>query len=128
MAIKILVVEDELVIAENLRVLLKSQGYDAAYARDGAEGVARARQMQPQLVLLDVMLPKLSGLEVCRALKKDPATKNIHIVMVTGLGRSADVDAAFAAGACDYIIKPFETKRLLKKIEKVLGTGGTTPA
>ncbi|HEX4049060.1 MAG TPA: response regulator, partial [Elusimicrobiota bacterium] len=72
------------------------------------------------LVLLDVMLPRLSGHDVCRMLREDPKTAGAKIVMVTGLGRGGDVEEAFAAGADDYLIKPFDSARLYKKIEKVL--------
>ena len=70
------------------------------------------------------MLPRISGIEICRVLKRDAATKNIRIVMVTGLGRTADVEQAFAAGADDYVIKPFDADRLFKKMEKVLSGPG----
>jgi DNA-binding response OmpR family regulator len=124
MAIKVLIVEDEPVIADNLQALLQAKGFEAACALDGAEGVAAARKFKPDLMLLDIMLPKLNGFEVCRILKADPATKGIRVVMVTGLGRTGDVELAFAAGADDYLIKPYDTDRLFKKIEKVLSGPG----
>ena len=124
MAIKVLIVEDEPAIADNLQALLQAKGFEAACALDGAEGVTAARKFNPDLMLLDIMLPKLSGIEVCRILKADPATKNIRIVMVTGLGRTGDVELAFSAGADDYLIKPYDTDRLFKKIETVLSGPG----
>ena len=124
MAIKILIIEDEPAIAHNLQALLQAKGYDAACAMDGAAGVATARKFKPDLMLLDIMLPKLSGIEVCRIIKADPATKGIRVVMVTGLGRTGDVELAFAAGADDYLIKPYDTDRLFKKIGKVLSGPG----
>ena len=118
----ILVVEDEIDIAENLVALLAAKGHRASAVGDGAQALERARKELPDLILLDVMLPRLSGHDVCRMLRADPKTAKIKIVMVTGLGRGGDVDDAFAAGADDYLIKPFDSARLFKKIEKVLGS------
>jgi len=126
MAIKVLalIVEDEPAIADNLQALLQAKGYEAACAYDGVEGMAMVRRIHPQVVLLDIMLPKINGIDVCRILKGDAATKNIRVVMVTALERAGDVERAFAAGADDYLIKPFNADRLLKKIEKVLSGSG----
>jgi two-component system alkaline phosphatase synthesis response regulator PhoP len=120
MAIKILIVEDDPTIRESLNALLTAKGYVISTAGDGAEAVAAARKENPQLMLLDVILPKMGGLDVCQILKKDPGTKEIKIVMITALGRMGDVESAFASGADDYLIKPFDSQRLFKKIEKVL--------
>ena len=124
MAIKVLIVEDEPAIADSLQALLKAKGYEVKCALDGPESVAAARKFKPDLMLLDIMLPKLNGIEVCRILKADTATKGIQVVMVTGLGRTGDVELAFAAGADDYLIKPYDTDRLFKKIQKVLAGPG----
>lgn len=120
MATKVLIVEDEPEIADNLQALLEAKGYQVTVARDGGEAVTQARALGPDLMLLDVMLPKIGGFDVCRLLKGDPATKSIRIVMITGLGRMGDVETAFQNGADDYIIKPFDTVRLFKKIDKVM--------
>jgi CheY-like chemotaxis protein len=117
---KILIAEDELDIAENLVALLTAKGHRASAVADGAEALARARKDPPDLLLLDVMLPRMSGHDVCRMLRADPKTAKLKIVMVTGLGRGGDVEEAFAAGADDYLIKPFDSERLFKKIAKVL--------
>ncbi len=117
---RILIVEDEHDIAENLVALLNAKGHKAASVGDGADALARARKERPELILLDVMLPRMSGHDVCRHLRADPKTAKIKIVMVTGLGRGGDVDDAFAAGADDYLIKPFDSERLYRKIDKVL--------
>ncbi|OGR90730.1 MAG: hypothetical protein A3J74_05770 [Elusimicrobia bacterium RIFCSPHIGHO2_02_FULL_57_9] len=120
MPANILIVEDEQALAENLQALLGAKGYHASYVSDGAEAVAKARKDKPDLIFLDVMLPKLGGFDVCKVLKGDALTKNIKIIMITALGRMGDVETAFESGADDYIIKPFETERLLKKLDKVL--------
>ncbi|PIR19760.1 MAG: two-component system response regulator [Elusimicrobia bacterium CG11_big_fil_rev_8_21_14_0_20_64_6] len=119
---KILIVEDEPAIADNLAALLTAKGHKAATCCEGAEGVERARKENFDLILLDVMLPRMSGFDVCKMLRSDPKTTKIKIIMVTGLGRMGDVEEAFRAGADDYLIKPFDSARLFKKIEKVLAT------
>lgn len=120
---KILIVDDEAIIAENLEALLKARGYQVILAADGAEAVDAARRSLPDLMLLDILLPKMGGFDVCRLLKSDAATKKIKIVMITGLGRMGDVETAFAQGADDYIIKPFDSERLFKKLDKILVPG-----
>ena len=121
-AYKILIVGDEPAVAENLQALLTAKGYQSRHASDGAEAVALAKKEQPDLMLLDIMLPKMDGFDVCRLVKADPATNKIKIIVVTGLGRMSDVETAFSYGASDYIIKPFDSERLFKKLEKVLKT------
>lgn len=117
---RILVVDDEIDIADNLAALLRAKGHQVSTCGDGAEALEIARKSIPDLVLLDVMLPRLSGFDVCSFLREDPKTAKIKILMVTGLGRGSDVEKAFASGADDYLIKPFDSERLFKKIAKVL--------
>ena len=120
MSVKILIVEDEPAIAENLAALLAAKGYEIILAADGSQAVSEARKQHPDVVLLDIMLPRLGGFDVCRILKGDPATKSAKIIMLTGLARMGDVETAFESGADDYIIKPFNSERLFKKLDKVL--------
>src|SRR5437762_501887 len=117
---RILIVEDEPEIADNLAALLAAKGHKVVTCAEGAEGVEKARKEAFDLLLLDVMLPRMSGFDVCKLLRQDPRTAKLKIVMVTGLGRMGDVEEAFRAGADDYLIKPFDSARLFKKIEKVL--------
>lgn len=117
---RVLIVEDEPAIAENLAALLRLRGHVVEVVSDGADAVAAARKKPPELILLDVMLPRISGLDACRLLKTDPKAKTAKVIMVTGLGRVGDIDDAFSAGADDYIVKPFDSERLFKKIDKVL--------
>ena len=119
---RILIVEDEVEIADNLAALLSAKGHKTAVSYEGADGVLKARKDAYDLVLLDVMLPRMSGFDVCKMLRLDPKTQKVKIIMVTGLGRMGDVEEAFRAGADDYLIKPFDSARLFKKIEKVLAT------
>jgi DNA-binding response OmpR family regulator len=120
MAVKVLIVEDEPEIAESLAALLGSKGYAATISRDGVEALSKARRLKPEVMLLDIMLPKIGGFEVCRQIKAEKTTRKIKVVMITGLARMGDVETAFLSGADDYIIKPFDSDRLLKKLEKVL--------
>ncbi|MBI3548343.1 MAG: response regulator [Elusimicrobia bacterium] len=119
---KLLLVEDDHLIAENLKVFLQMKGFDVQWAADGAVAVEASRKIPPDIVLLDIMLPKLGGFDVCRILKSDAKTKAAKIIIATGLGRMSDVEKAFEAGASDYIVKPIDNNQLLKKIEKVLSS------
>lgn len=119
---RILIIEDEPAIADNLAALLAAKGHKVATCLEGSDGLERARKETFDLLLLDVMLPRMSGLDVCKLLRADPKTAKLKIVMVTGLGRMGDVEEAFRAGADDYLIKPFDSARLFKKIEKVLAS------
>jgi two-component system phosphate regulon response regulator PhoB len=123
MSAKILIVEDEPAVAENLQALLAAKGYEVATAGDGADGIAKARHERPDLMLLDIMLPKMGGFDVCKLVKSDPVLRKIKVIMITGLGRMGDVETAFQNGADDYIIKPFDTQRLFKKLDKALQPG-----
>lgn len=118
---KILIVEDDFALADNLQALLKLKGYDVQFAPDGAAGVELARKFEPDVVLLDIMIPKVSGFDVCRQLRSEAKTAKAKIIMTTGLQSMGDVEKAFSCGAADYLFKPFDSDRLIKKIEKVLG-------
>ncbi|MHB2025816.1 MAG: response regulator transcription factor [Elusimicrobiota bacterium] len=120
MTAKILIVDDEPAIAENLQALLSAKGYETYCAADGSEAIVKARKEKPDIILLDVILPKMDGFDVCRLLKADPSTDKAKILMTTGLDRMGDVEKAFQCGASDYLIKPFGSVRLLQKIEKLL--------
>ena len=100
--------------------MFEAKGYKTLVAEDGSQGIALARKEHPRLVLLDILLPKMGGFDVCKMIKSEPATKDIKVIMITGLGRMGDVETAFQMGADEYIIKPFNQERLFKKVEKVL--------
>jgi two-component system phosphate regulon response regulator PhoB len=120
----ILVVEDEDDIAELIRYNLQSQNYRVVVAASGEKGVEAARREKPDLVLLDLMLPGMNGLEVCRALKGDRATADVPIIMVTARGEESDVIAGLELGAEDYVTKPFGLKVLLARVRAVLRRRG----
>ena len=125
--VRILVVEDEADILELLRYNLAREGYRVETATSGEEGLNAARGRPPALLLLDLMLPGMDGLEVCRALKKDAATKRIPIVIVTAKGEEADVVTGLELGADDYVTKPFSPRVLLARVSKVLSREARAP-
>jgi len=119
----VLIVEDEEDIADLLEYNLTRQGYEAEAVGTGEDGLNLATEHPPALIILDLMLPKLSGLEVCRRLKANPDTAAIPVIMLTAKGEEEDIIAGFAAGADDYITKPFRPKVLLARVKAVLKRG-----
>ena len=119
----ILIVEDEEDIAELLEYNLQRNGYLPIAVNSGEDGLRVANEESPDLVLLDLMLPGLGGLEVCRKLKSNPATAGIPVIMLTAKGEEEDVIAGFEAGADDYVTKPFRPKVLLARVKAVLRRG-----
>lgn len=119
----VLIVEDEEDIAELLEYNLQRHGYLPSSVSTGEDGLNQSRETHPDLILLDLMLPGLSGLEVCRRLKGDPATEKIPVIMLTAKGEEEDIIAGFDAGADDYVTKPFRPKVLLARVKAVLRRG-----
>lgn len=122
---KILVVEDESDIAESLSVRLELDHFEVVVAKNGQDGVTKARAEKPDLIILDVMMPKLNGFDVCRILKKEEATKATPILMLTALQMVGDVDMAFESGANDFLSKPYTNERLIQKVKILLGNKPT---
>lgn len=122
----VLIVEDDEDIAELLEYNLQRQGYRPSCATTGEDGLREAREGGPDLILLDLMLPGLSGLDVCRALKDSEATAGIPIIMLTAKGEEEDIVAGFNAGADDYVTKPFRPKVLLARVQAVLRRGSVS--
>ncbi len=120
MAETILVVDDDPDIARFVEVNLRSAGYDVAVAGDGEEALARAADLRPDLVLLDVMMPRIDGFEVAQRLRRSPTTANASIIMLTAKALSADKVTGLQAGADDYIIKPFDPIELLARVKGTL--------
>jgi diguanylate cyclase (GGDEF)-like protein len=116
----ILVVDDDPDIARFVEVNLRSAGYDVAVAADGEEALERAAELRPDLVLLDVMMPRIDGFEVAQRLRKTPHTANASIIMLTAKALSADKVTGLQAGADDYIIKPFDPIELLARVKGTL--------
>lgn len=117
---KILVVEDEADLVKLLEYHLKRENYSVLSARDGETALRLAKENLPDLILLDLMLPGVDGLEVCRLLKADAATSHIHVVMLTAKGEEADIVAGLELGADDYVSKPFSPRVLLARVKAVL--------
>ncbi|QDV58237.1 response regulator [Rosistilla oblonga] len=118
--IKVLVVEDDLSVAEVLVYNLKKEGFEVSRALDGRDALNQARLKLPDLVILDVMLPSLNGLEVCRTLRASEDTKNISILMLTAKSEDSDQIAGFSIGADDYVCKPFSVAVLLQRVKALL--------
>jgi two-component system phosphate regulon response regulator PhoB len=117
---RVLVVEDEEALATLLDYNLKREGFDVEIAGDGEEALLRAEERAPDIVLLDWMLPKISGIEVCRRLRAGASTRNLPIVMLTARSEEADRIRGLDTGADDYLTKPFSTNELLARMRAVL--------
>jgi DNA-binding response OmpR family regulator len=120
MAKSILVVEDEPNIVLSLQFLMKKAGFDVRVARDGDEALAEVRSRAPDLILLDVMIPKRDGYDVCQTIRANPAWQGIYIIMLTAKGREVDREKGIALGANDYVTKPFSTRDLTEKVKQIL--------
>ena len=120
---RIVVIEDEADILEVLQYNLAREGYRVVPCRDGEQGLQQIRDGNPDLVLLDLMLPGLDGLEICRRLKADPLTARVPVVMVTAKGEESDVVLGLQLGADDDVTKPFSPRELLARIKAVLRRG-----
>lgn len=118
---RILIVDDEEDMRYAVKMQLEANGYEVLTAKDGQEGLTFARKEMPDLIILDLMLPKLDGYQVCRMLKFDNKYKNIPIVIFTARAQSDDEELGYQVGADAYVAKPFDPKRLLGKIKDLLG-------
>lgn len=113
---KILVVEDEQDVAEGLEARLSLEGFQVIMAANGKEGVEKARSEKPDLIIMDMMMPKISGTEACKIIRQDAGTRNIPIIFLTALQKIESVEDAFGVGANAYLSKPYNNDRLLEKI------------
>jgi DNA-binding response OmpR family regulator len=118
---KILVVDDETELLKALSIRLNTSGYEVITASDGQEGLEKAKSLNPDLIVLDILMPKMDGYEVCRMLKFDEKYKSIPVIMLTAKAQDIDKAMGKKVGADDYITKPFETQDLVDKIKKYLG-------
>jgi two-component system alkaline phosphatase synthesis response regulator PhoP len=120
MSNKILIADDEQNIVISLEFLMKREGFQVSVANDGEEALARIRADPPDLVLLDVMMPRKTGFEVCQEVKSDPALRCVKILMLTAKGRDTEVARGLAMGADAYMTKPFSTRELVAKVKGLL--------
>ena len=121
MSKKVLIADDEPSIVAALEFLLQRGGYEVQVARDGEEALKLVDSFHPDLVLLDVMMPRKSGYEVCMRIRERPDRQQVRIVMLTAKGRDAEVTKGLSMGADVYITKPFSTRELMAKINELLG-------
>jgi|SRR3989338_292889 len=117
---KILVIEDDRDIAELVAYNLSQEKYSVEVSRNGAEGLAKARRLLPDLIVLDLMLPDMNGLDICRNLKADAKTKGIPVLMLTAKGEEMDRVVGFEVGADDYLTKPFSPRELVLRVRAIL--------
>jgi len=120
MTTKILIADDEPNILISLEFLMKREGYEVHVARDGQEALDTLRSEHPRLVLLDVMMPKKTGFEVCQEVRNDEGIRSTLILMLTAKGRETDVVKGLALGADAYMTKPFSTRELVQKVRSML--------
>jgi two-component system phosphate regulon response regulator PhoB len=127
--LRVLVIEDERDLAEVLTYNLEREGYDAVVAHDGQEGLRKAQTLLPDLILLDIMLPGLSGTEICREVRAGERTRDIPIIIISARSEETDQVVGFSLGADDYVTKPFNVKVLMQRIKALQRRveGGSDP-
>ena len=118
---RILVVDDEVYIVHILDFSLGMEGYEVVTALDGEQALERVAQQKPDLIVLDIMMPKLDGYETCKALKSREETRDIPVILLSAKGRNVDQKTGFEVGADDYITKPFSPRKLVERINAILG-------
>jgi DNA-binding response OmpR family regulator len=117
----VLIADDEPNIVISLEYLLEQAGYRVIVARDGLEALEAIERERPDLVLLDVMLPRLSGFDVCQKIRENPALQGVRVMMLTAKGREVEMSKGLALGADVYVTKPFSTRELLAQVAEQLG-------
>jgi CheY-like chemotaxis protein len=118
---KLLMADDESGVRSLVRMTLESDDYEILEASDGNQALELAREHQPDLLLLDVAMPGMSGFDVCRLLKEDPETQQIKVIMLTARAQQMDVEEGQKSGADDYFTKPFSPVALMRKVEEIFG-------
>ncbi len=120
----VLVVEDDSDVRELIARKLAQAGFEVHTREDGQAGLEATSEVAPDIVLLDVMMPRLDGIEVCRRMRAKPSTASVPVIMLTAKAQEADVDRGFGVGADDYITKPFSPRELLNRVQAVLARAG----
>ena len=118
---KILIADDEPNIVVSLEFLMKQSGYDVRVATNGEDALRAVQEFVPDLILLDVMMPRLSGYDVCQKVRENPAWAGVKIIMLSAKGRDVEVNKGMAVGADAYVTKPFSTKDLIATVRELLG-------
>ncbi len=124
MSSRILIIDDEPNIVLSLEFLMKREGYDVAVAGDGEVALRAMAERRPDLVILDVMMPKLNGFEVCQRIRAEPAFRGVRVLMLTAKGRETEMKKGLELGADAYVTKPFSTKELVAEIRRLLEPRG----
>ena len=122
MSQSVLIVDDEPYIVRSLEFLMTKAGYEVRVARDGDQALNEIAKAQPDLVLLDAMMPKRDGFDVCQTIRANPDWADIRVIMLTAKGRDIEREKGLAMGADDYITKPFSTREVVVQVEKILGS------
>ncbi|HNW93464.1 MAG TPA: response regulator [bacterium] len=125
---KILLIDDSRYIRTVVAFNLKRFGYEVIEAESGEEGIIAATTQKPDLILMDIVMPKADGFEVLKELKDDVVTQGIPVIMLTARGNQEDILRAIKMGACNYIVKPFEVSQVIAKLRKALGEEPGAPA
>ena len=120
LAARVLISEDEPSIVTSIDFLMRKCGFDTRLARDGEQALEAVREFAPDLVILDLMLPRVSGLDVCRAIRARPECRATRVLMLTARGADGDQERGLAAGADDYVVKPFSTHDLVARVKALL--------
>ncbi len=118
---KILIADDNENIRDALTYLLEDEGYKLWLAKDGADTLKKVREVRPDILFLDIMMPEINGYDVCRIIKNDPELKNTYIIMLTAKGQVAEQERGKEVGADEYIVKPFSPMEILTKVKTILG-------
>jgi CheY-like chemotaxis protein len=121
MATKILLVDDSATVLMMERMILATERFEIVVASNGEEAQEKARAEQPNLILMDVVMPRMNGIQACKALRQDPSTKHIPIILVTTRGEAASMEQGYESGCNDYVTKPVNSAELLGKIRSILG-------
>jgi len=121
----VLIVDDEEYIVTSLEYVMKSAGYEVEVAYDGEQAIEKVKETAPDLLILDVMMPKLDGFEVCEKIRANPLWESIRIIMLTAKGRDSERDKGISLGADAYMTKPFSTRDILKRVTELLGDTDT---
>lgn len=121
---KILIIDDEKDVVAELLLRLEAEGWEILAAYDGEEGLKKTRDQKPDLVLLDIVMPKLSGYQVCRKIKDDPEIKEIPVIMLTAKSDASTKFTAKDIGSEGYVTKPFDSEKLVEKINKLINKKG----
>lgn len=117
---RILIVDDEPNIVLALELLMKKEGYEVHAVDDGERAVQAAKELRPDLIILDIMMPKMDGYEVCQRIRSDALLKDVSIIMLTAKGREVEREKGLALGADHYITKPFSTRQVVMKVKDIL--------